>query len=259
MMSHLQKAIAKLAMEIHPDAMKSIADAVSRVSVPAESNKVGACGLQGKALKLFTQVLDAWREEGALSGRELSVALITSSCTAALYDAKQSVELVWSGPDSGLVPVRRTEQVLIDLIDAAQSSLFMVSFVAYEVPSVMASLSKAIGRGVTVSLLIESSDDSGGKLDVDSVSKMKKKLPGAQIYIWSPGERERSFSGYYGCVHAKCAVADKNAAFVTSANLTQMALDKNMELGIVVEGGRVPNQLYQHLMAMVATRTICLS
>jgi phosphatidylserine/phosphatidylglycerophosphate/cardiolipin synthase-like enzyme len=51
-------------------------------------------------------------------------------------------------------------------------------------------------------------------------------------------------------------VADGKLAFVTSANLTDAALEKNMEVGVLIKGGNIPNQLDRHLEALVTTRTI---
>jgi len=37
-----------------------------------------------------------------------------------------------------------------------------------------------------------------------------------------------------GVLHAKAVVADDEAVFVTSANLTEAALDRNIELGVLI-------------------------
>jgi phosphatidylserine/phosphatidylglycerophosphate/cardiolipin synthase-like enzyme len=37
-------------------------------------------------------------------------------------------------------------------------------------------------------------------------------------------------------MHAKAAVADSSTAFLTSANLTEAALERNMELGVLIHG-----------------------
>jgi phosphatidylserine/phosphatidylglycerophosphate/cardiolipin synthase-like enzyme len=37
-----------------------------------------------------------------------------------------------------------------------------------------------------------------------------------------------------GVLHAKAAVADDQTVFVTSANLTEAALDRNIELGVLI-------------------------
>ena len=41
-------------------------------------------------------------------------------------------------------------------------------------------------------------------------------------------------AGNRGVLHAKAVLADDEAAFVTSANLTEAALDRNIELGLLV-------------------------
>ena len=38
-------------------------------------------------------------------------------------------------------------------------------------------------------------------------------------------------------MHVKAAVADSRVAFLTSANLTEAALERNMELGVLIRGG----------------------
>lgn len=40
--------------------------------------------------------------------------------------------------------------------------------------------------------------------------------------------------GPSGVLHAKAVVADDEAVFVTSANLTEAALDRNIELGVLI-------------------------
>jgi phosphatidylserine/phosphatidylglycerophosphate/cardiolipin synthase-like enzyme len=44
-------------------------------------------------------------------------------------------------------------------------------------------------------------------------------------------------------MHVKAAVADSSIAFLTSANLTEAALERNMELGLLIRGGRVPGSI----------------
>ena len=46
--------------------------------------------------------------------------------------------------------------------------------------------------------------------------------------------RALGLEGPGGVLHAKAVVADDEAVFVTSANLTEAALDRNIELGILV-------------------------
>lgn len=57
-------------------------------------------------------------------------------------------------------------------------------------------------------------------------------------------------------MHAKCAVADRRVAFVTSANLTGAAMTDNMELGLVVRGGDVPRRIANHFDALITSGTL---
>jgi phosphatidylserine/phosphatidylglycerophosphate/cardiolipin synthase-like enzyme len=46
--------------------------------------------------------------------------------------------------------------------------------------------------------------------------------------------RALELEGPGGVLHAKAVVADDEAVFITSANLTEAALDRNIELGVLI-------------------------
>lgn len=62
----------------------------------------------------------------------------------------------------------------------------------------------------------------------------------ACLLRWLPERRLRDEQGHAGLMHAKAAVADSCVAFLTSANLTEAALERNMELGVLIRGGTLP-------------------
>jgi phosphatidylserine/phosphatidylglycerophosphate/cardiolipin synthase-like enzyme len=204
---------------------------------------------------LIRRLEQAWKENANISPREMAAALRGASAVVMLRDDLGATELVWTGPSTGLVPVRYTEQVLCELIDFAKSKLFMVSFVAYEVDTIIRALRSAVERQVAVSVLLESSTEHGGKLDYDSTSALKSALSSISFYAWSP-ESKAEQGKFSGSVHAKCAVADGAQAFITSANMTSAAMDRNMELGVLVKGGDLPAALHRHLEALIATKVI---
>lgn len=43
---------------------------------------------------------------------------------------------------------------------------------------------------------------------------------------------------------------------LSSANLTGHAMEKNMEAGILIRGGTIPEKLHKHLDALVTTKTL---
>ena len=146
-----------------------------------------------------------------------------------------------------MVATRRTEEVLREVIDGAKRRLFLVSYVAYRIDGVLEALEKAVKRGVKVEVLMESTNEYGGRISMDSIELFRKTLPKALVYWWNEPEAS---------VHAKCVVADGEVAFVTSANLTEAAMERNMELGVKVEGGDLPKRLHDHLDALVVTGKI---
>jgi phosphatidylserine/phosphatidylglycerophosphate/cardiolipin synthase-like enzyme len=140
----------------------------------------------------------------------------------------------------------------LDVIHRAKAELFIVSFVAYDVPSVVNAINSAIDRGVQTRILVEASLTHGGSLSIDPVATMRGCVPLALLYAWT--DRPQPFTN--GRVHAKVAVADNELAFLTSANLTGHALEKNMEAGVLVTGGEVPISLRAHLHALIETKVI---
>jgi phosphatidylserine/phosphatidylglycerophosphate/cardiolipin synthase-like enzyme len=90
---------------------------------------------------------------------------------------------------------------------------------------------------------------------VDPIANMRIHVPSALLYAWI----DRSPRFVDGRVHAKAAIADGNVAFLTSANLTGHALEKNMEAGVLINGGDVPKGLRSHLHALIETAAVQLS
>lgn len=252
-MERLLEMVSTLVSQVSPAKAQGLAKEVGQLADIGQLPSVVGWGNTPAAKRLMQDLDNAARMSGVSPER---LAGMISGASYAYQSAREEehIELVWTGPDTGLVSTRRTEQALLEVIEAAQKELFMVSFVAYEVPAVMAAMNKAIARGVKVSMLIETSDAHGGKITVDSVAKMKASLPGVKVYEWD-STKKQSWGG--GSVHAKCSVADGRIAFITSANLTSAALERNMELGVLARGSRLPKQLLEHLEALATTEIVC--
>ncbi len=166
--------------------------------------------------------------------------------------SQQSTELVWTGPTTPFVSARRTEQALLQVINAAEHNLFITSFVAYDVSTIVKALNAASDRGVLISMLLELSQDHGGSITFDAIGKMRTLVPTSRLYAW----RDKADPFSDGRVHAKVAVADGKVCFITSANLTGHAMERNMEAGVLIAGGHIPKLLDDHLRSLVETRAL---
>ena len=58
-------------------------------------------------------------------------------------------------------------------------------------------------------------------------------------------------AGPGGVLHAKAVVADDEAVFVTSANLTEAALDRNIEVGLLVRDRALAATLSSHFRGLI--------
>src|SRR5690606_25757394 len=63
--------------------------------------------------------------------------------------------------------------------------------------------------------------------------------------------RSLELDGPKGVLHAKAVVADDEAVLVTSANLTEAALDRNIELGLLVRDRALGISLTRHLQLLI--------
>lgn len=245
-MVKLLDAVAGVVCQVSPEKIQAIASRIRRTEPDkAHAALSGAVGTPA-ASAAIQRLVGVWRAT-TVSPDQLASMLLAASHVYSKAVADQSTELVWTGPTTPLVAARRTEQALLQVINAAQTSLFVTSFVAYDISSIVNALNEASNRGVSISMLLELSQDHGGSITFDALGKMKTLVPGASLYSWR--DKGEPFLG--GSVHAKVAVADARICFITSANLTGFAMEKNMECGVLIRGGEIPRMLAEHLRLLV--------
>ncbi len=252
-MENLWKVVAEIGAELHPDRIDVAANKIERLgSSDSFSSAVRGFGPNADK-KLLRRLEEAWQlTKQNITPKELASALRGASATSALFESRSSVELVWTGERTDMVPIRYTEQVLCEVIRSAQSRLFIMSFVAYEVDSIRAELEVASERGVRIDILMEQSKHQGGHSTANSYQVMHQAVPKANLYY----RIGKSGLPPEGRVHGKCAVADGTTAFITSANLTVAAMERNMEVGVLIRGGSLPDELHRHLEALVRTEIV---
>ena len=180
---------------------------------------------------------------------EIAAAMVAVDCLAG--DGHSTTEVVWTGPASGRFPVRRIDQVLYDLVSAATRRIVLVTFAAYRVPHLCEHLACAVERGVELTLIVESTAESDGQLLVDAIEAFRG-VPVAResLYHWPLAQRERNAAGRPGKLHAKCAIVD-DVALIGSANLTDDAFNRNMELGILARDVSMVDAIARHFEELI--------
>ena len=250
-MQELLDAITDLVANSPPTKVQQLAALVQKTSSATLPGRMSGWATTPTARNRLNRFVAA---AGNLDLPAGELAGMLSGASHAYHKAKseESVDLVWTGPSSELVATRKTEQALLQVIQAARSKLFLTSFVAYEVGTIVDALNTAMEDGVVLSMLLESDTAHGGGMSFDVIGKMQNVLPSAIIYFWA--DKPEAFIG--GKVHAKVAVADEWISFVTSANLTNHAMEKNMEAGVLIKGGALPSKIHRHFEALVTTKQL---
>ena len=192
----------------------------------------------------------AWSRTPDVAGAVVAAAMRAAAATAGAVRAEHKVSLVWTGPSTDAIRMRSTRSVLHTLVANATESLVLVSFVSYNIADLTADLADAIARGVEVTLILETPDDPGGPLVIDRDHPFAPIKDAASFYRWPLETREVSFAAS-ARLHAKCVIADRSSALITSANLTSAGINDNIELGVLIEAGPLPARLHRHIELLI--------
>jgi cardiolipin synthase len=152
-----------------------------------------------------------------------------------------SVQIVWTGPDSGDARTRLTLAAVTDLIASARRELLLVSYAAHSDPRLNAALEQAAARGVEITLLLERTKDNPA---YESWAIPFHDLTATRL-VWLQEERPAGAT-----LHAKILVVDDDVVLVGSANLTTRAMETNLECGVLIRGHGAAIAVADHLLSL---------
>lgn len=185
---------------------------------------------------------------------------------AARPAADDAVELVWTGPEAGGVANRDTGVVVRELFARAAESVVVAGFAVYQGRAVFRGLAERMAAlpALRVRLYLDVRRGYGdASPDAEVVARFARKLveqdwpagfPRPEVY-YDP----RSLGADPACrasLHAKCVVVDRHVAFVTSANFTGAAQERNIEAGVVVRSARFAARLADHFDTLAEIRLL---
>lgn len=202
--------------------------------------------------------LNHWHEHGVSVGAEAVVAsLVTAAKSENDHRNGESVEIVWTGPEPAETRFRQTEQAILEVINTATQCLTVVSYAVYRIPRIREALVAAANRGVRIRLIVETPNRIEGKGEYDCLLALGDNVASAcSVYYWPQENRGKDDNGKIGILHVKCAVADQRKLFLSSANFTEYAFTINMELGLLVTGGKLPGQVQRHFERLIDDKVL---
>lgn len=251
------EAASRLAERLPYSVVIAVADAVARYG-GLEQSSARLAILQSLPTPDFrettTTFLDLWRSCASSVGPEaIAVALSTAAESELAHRQNKLVEVAWTGPEPPETRFRQTEQAILEVLDMATKRLTVVSYAVYRIPHIQEALVRAARRGVAIRLIVETPNRIEGQGEYDCLLALGVEVQSAcSVYYWPQENRPKSDHGKTGILHVKCAIADGHRLFLSSANLTEYAFTINMELGLLVTGGSLPEDVERHFDRLVA-------
>ena len=168
-------------------------------------------------------------------------------------------DLVWSGPEVAGLHARDTRRVFEEVLGLADRSLWVSTYVYFDGPKAFEVLARRMDavQALRVTLLLNIQRKYGDKTGADQlVRRFAERLWRAE---WPGKARPSVFydpraldpEARSGVLHAKAVVADDETVFVTSANLTEAALDRNIELGLLVRDRALAASLSTYFSGLI--------
>lgn len=197
---------------------------------------------------------------------ELQAKGLTAAACAELLRACEIVQagqvkpdLVWSGPEVLGLHARDTRRVYEELMGGVERSLWASSYAYFDGPRAFEVLARRMDARpeIDVTLLLNIQRKWGDTSAADElVRRFADRFWGTD---WPGTARPRVFydprsldlEGPGGVLHAKAVVSDEEALFITSANLTEAALDRNIEIGLLVRDRALAASLICHFRALI--------
>lgn len=163
---------------------------------------------------------------------------------AAAKSHATDVRAVWSGPTFD-GDGDHTTAALAHLIDEATEDVFASTYSATADSEFVKALWRAIARGVRTTLLVDTTLKNGLV-----AATLQSKLHGAQFWTYIPPK------GLYGVQHSKVVIVDSRSAFVTSANLSRAAAERNIETGVIINDPAFASRVRQRFAKLRQTGAI---
>lgn len=172
-------------------------------------------------------------------------------------------DLVWSGPGVPGTTARRSGQVFEELVGSARRSIWASTYAFFDGPRAFDGLARRLAAvpALRVVLLLNIQRRRGDTAPADHLVRRfadrfwGEEWPGPrgegarpQVFF-DPRSLEPERPG--GVLHAKAVVADEEVVLVTSANITEAARERNIELGLLVRDPALATSIARHFQALI--------
>jgi phosphatidylserine/phosphatidylglycerophosphate/cardiolipin synthase-like enzyme len=168
-------------------------------------------------------------------------------------------QLVWTGPEVPGLHARDTRRVYEELLGCAERSVWASTYAFVDGPRAFEVLARRMDTqpDLRVTLLLNIQRKRGDTTDSHHVVRRfadrfwNADWPGRRRPSVFYDPRALDVEGPAGVLHVKAVVADAELVFVTSANLTEAALYRNIELGLLVRDAALAASVIRYFQVLI--------
>ncbi len=172
------------------------------------------------------------------------------------------LDLVTTGPDVPGVDNRDTSVVVRELFAGAVSSVLIAGYAVYQGQRVFQALADRMQErpALRVRIIL---DIQRGPGDSSTSGELTRRFAERfRIHQWPTGRPlpelffdPRSLeppADKRACMHAKCIVVDQRSVFISSANFTEAAQQRNIEVGLIIHSDPLAERMTRFFSSMIS-------
>lgn len=251
-------------LSLAPSDLRSIAVSVraGRLAAPYSAISlqriIGECHAADVAQKLGLLSNTGMSPEALADCLEL-----TADALASRSQLDDLVDLVTTGPDAGGVANRSTAVVVSELFRNAQKSVLIAGYAVYQGQRVFQALAERMAAISTlqVRMFLDVGRRQGDTSSAEALisrfvhqfkfTQWPVGMPLPQVYCCK--QFLEDVNGRSASLHAKCTVVDSQRVFVSSANFTEAAQQRNVEVGLLLQSRTVGERIRRFFDTLVDT------
>jgi phosphatidylserine/phosphatidylglycerophosphate/cardiolipin synthase-like enzyme len=170
-----------------------------------------------------------------------------------------AIELVATGPEVAGLPARDTRIVVRELFRRADQSVLVAGYAVYQGRDVFSALAERMEAipHLAVRMFLDVQRPRG---DTSRPSEILRRFadrfkshewPGSRLpEVYYDPRALQTDTSTRTSLHAKCVVIDERTAFVSSANFTEAAQIRNIEVGALIRVEAFAQQLARHFLGL---------
>ena len=204
--------------------------------------------------------------EGFLPGQLARMLDLLAADRASRPHPGDMIELVWTGPEAGGVANRDTGVVVRELFTEARRSVMLAGYAIYQGHLIFRILAERmdLDPDLDVRLYLDVQREGGdASTEATIIARFSRRFadqvwPGRRLpEVYYDPRSLQSEPGQRSSLHAKCVVIDSERSLVSSANFTEAAQLRNLEVGVLIRSQDFAGRLAHHFEVLVGAGPWC--